>query len=337
MNWDIIGHEWAVNQLREHVAQNRLRHAYLITGPQGLGKRTLALHLAQAAICTQPPAPGEPCGVCANCRRLAKMQHPDLNVIQPELTGGTLKVDQIRDLQHTLSLSPYEAAYRIALLLHFENAHSSAANALLKTLEEPGPKVLLILTADSPESLLPTVVSRCEVLRLAPVHLKTLSQGLQTQYRLDAERANLLAHLSGGRPGLALTYNQQPELLDQRNNWLDEHLSLLASNRIDRFAYAEASTKDPKEREMPRQMLRVWLSLWRDVMLESTGASTPLVNYDRANAVHQIARLLNRDRARQAVMGIERTLGLLDMNVNTRLALEVLMLDLPLIKQDLRR
>ena len=331
MNWDMLGHEWAVSLLKEHVAQKKLRHAYLITGPAGVGKRTLAIRLSQAAICTQPPAPGEPCGSCANCRRLAKMQHPDLNVIQPELAGGTLKVDQIRDLQHTLSLSPFEAAYRIALLLHFENAHSSAANALLKTLEEPGPQVLLILTADSPESLLPTVVSRCEVLRLTTVHLKTLVDGLQTQFGLDAEKANLLAHLSGGRPGLALAYHQQPELLEQRNTWLDEHLSLLSSNRVDRFAYAEASTKDPKEREIPRQMLRVWLSLWRDVMLDSTGDSTPLVNYDRANAVHQIASRLDREKARQAVMGIERTLGLLDTNVNTRLAFEVLLLDLPLI------
>lgn len=331
MNWDILGHEWAVNLLKEHVAQKKLRHAYLITGSQGLGKRTLALRLSQAVLCTQPTAPGDPCGVCANCRRLAKMEHPDLSVVQPELTGGTLKVDQIRDLQHTLSLSPYEAAYRIALLLHFENANPSAANALLKTLEEPGPQVLLLLTADSPENLLPTVVSRCQVLRLGSVQLDTLRQGLQTHYGMDPEKANLLSHLSGGRPGLALTYYHDPELLDQRNTWLDEHLRVLTSNRMNRFVYVESLTKEQKEREITRQMLRTWHSLWRDIMLDSTGASTPLVNCDRLDAIHQIASLLNRDRALRAVTDIEQTIELLDMNANPRLALEVLLLDLPFL------
>ncbi len=328
MNWDMLGHEWAVHMLQEHIAQTKLRHAYLITGPEGVGKRTLALRLAQAVNCTQPLSPAEPCGVCADCRSLAKMQHPDLSIVQSEQVGGTLKVDQIRELQHILSLTPYQARFRVALLLRFEEAHPSASNALLKTLEEPGPQVILILTADSPESLLPTIVSRCEVLRLSPLSLEKVSQALQERWGLEPEKARLLAHLSGGRPGEAVRLMQLPELQEQRQTWLNDQTQLLSSNRVDRFAYADTLTKD-KEKETTRQVLQIWLSYWRDVMMRAAGATAPLINLDRAEEIDRIAGQISLIVARQAVSGIERAISLLDTNVNARLAVEVLMLDLP--------
>ena len=186
MNWNLIGHEWAVTLLQEHVANHQVRHAYLITGPQGVGRRTLALRLVQALNCPTPQAPGVPCLQCRTCRQIEAMQHADLLVIQAEQVGGTLKVDQVRELQHSLSLAPYESRYKAALLLRFEEANPSAANALLKTLEEPAAQAILILTADSTSSLLPTIVSRCEVVRLAPLPLSLVEQGLQERWQAPA-------------------------------------------------------------------------------------------------------------------------------------------------------
>ena len=119
MNWNLVGHSWAVDLLRRHVANGEARHAYLFSGPPGLGRRTLAVHLAQALNCTNPPAPGEFCGECRDCRQIAAMQHPDLAVVQAETEGGTLKVDQVRAVQHSLSLKPYQSKYRVALFLRF--------------------------------------------------------------------------------------------------------------------------------------------------------------------------------------------------------------------------
>ena len=131
-NWNLLGHTWAVDMLRQHVANHTARHAYLVTGPPGLGRRTLALHLAQALNCTQPPSPGEFCGTCRDCRQIAAVQHPDLAIIQAETEGGTLKVDQVREVQRSLSLKPYQSKYRVAIFLRFQEANPNAANALLQ-------------------------------------------------------------------------------------------------------------------------------------------------------------------------------------------------------------
>jgi DNA polymerase-3 subunit delta' len=329
MNWDILGHEWAVNLLREHIARDYLRHAYLFVGPEGVGRRTLALRLAQAVNCLNPSAPGEPCRACRACLLIERMQHPDLSIVQPEGKGGMIKVDQIRDLQHSLSLAPYEARYRVALLLRFEQANLSAANALLKTLEEPPPQVLLFVTAESGERLLPTILSRCEVLHLRPLSFETDQQGLEALWGLPAEESRLIAHLSSGRPGYALGLHQEPERLEQRQKWLDEHYQLLFRGRVERFAYAEALTKD---KEALRGALETWISFWRDLLLRTAGASAPPVNLDRIDQIETLAPRISLDQARATISKMERTLDLLDRNVNARLATDVLMLDLPAIQ-----
>lgn len=332
MNWDMLGHEWAVSLLKEHLAQNRLRQAYLITGPPGIGRRTLALRLAQALNCPQPLAAGEPCRTCRTCKQIERMQHPDLAVVQAEQRGGTLKVDQIRDLQHSLSLAPYEARYRIGLFLRFEEAHPSASNALLKTLEEPPPQVVMILTAQNAESLLPTIVSRCEVLRLRPLPAEQVRLGLQERWNLPAEQAQLLGPISGGRPGYAMHLHQEPESMEQRQAWLDDMRRLVGCSRVERFAYAEAITKwkdKDQDKEKLRETLLVWISFWRDIFLRAADSAASIANLDRSEPIDDLAARCGLEAARSTLSALERTLNLLDGNINPRLAVEVLMLDLP--------
>ena len=325
-NWGLLGHAWAVDLLRGHLVNGKLRHAYLFTGPQGVGRRTLALRLAQALNCEQPPAPGEFCGECRACRLIARMEHPDLSIVQSEAAGKTLKVEQIRELQRTLSLAPYEARYKIALLLRFEEANPSAANALLKTLEEPPPQVVMLMTASDGEALLPTILSRCEVIRLRPLPLETVSEGLQTRWGLPAPEAELLAHLSGGRPGYALNLHRNPAALEQRQTWLDDHRRLLSASRVERFAYAEPLAKD---RTALRAALQTWLTLWRDVMLRAAGSSAPLTNLDRAEEIQFLADKVDLATAQSMVTRLEKAIEQNDRYINARLLTEVLLLDLP--------
>lgn len=322
----MIGHQWAVDLLAQHIRRQRLRHAYLFTGPQGVGRRTLALRFAQAINCPQPRSPARPCGVCRSCQLLERMQHPDLAIVQAEQVGKTLKVEQVRELERILALHPYESTYRIALLLRFEEAHPSAMNALLKTLEEPASRVILLLTAESPESLLPTITSRCEVLRLRPVSTAALATSLQAMPEIALEQAQLLARLAGGRPGYALRLHQSPDLLEQRLDWLQQLESLLTASRFERFDLAESISKD---KDLLRGMFMVWLSFWRDVLLQAAGTNAGLENPDYQQLIHRLATALGTAAAFRMVQRLEHLLNLVEKNVNPRLAIEVLFLDLP--------
>ncbi len=322
----MIGHAWAVNLLAEHISRQQERHAYLFTGPQGIGRRTLALRFAQALNCPNSPSPGQPCLVCKTCQRLEAMQHPDLSVIQAEHEGEVLRIDQVRELQHSLALAPYEARYRVALILRFEETHTSAANAMLKTLEEPPAQVVVLLTASNAESLLPTIVSRCEVIRLRPLSVEETAQGLQNVKGLPAESADRLAHISGGRPGYALDLAAQPSLLEQRRLFIEDQLKLLNSSRRDRFALVAEHLND---RDGLRKELQVWLTFWRDVLIYAAGLTGSITNTDYADQLRRLGSTLGMNAAQSYVKSVEHTIDCIDRNVNVRLALEVLVMDLP--------
>ncbi len=207
-NWNLVGNEWAVELLRQQITHGTMRHAYLFAGPSGVGRRTLALRLAQALNCTQPIESGIPCGQCRDCKQIEAMAHPDLTIIQADSEGGTLKVEQVREARRMLTLKPYQSKYRVTIFLRFQEASDSAANALLKILEEAPSYVVLVLTADYPEQLLTTIVSRCEVLRLRPLPLATVKSFL-SEHGANQDQARLIAHISGGRLGSALRLMQE--------------------------------------------------------------------------------------------------------------------------------
>lgn len=325
----MIGHEWAEKMLREHIAGQQVRHAYLFSGAPGSGRRTLALRFAQALNCPTPTAPGEPCRTCRTCQQIERMQQSDLTLIQAEEEGGHLKVDQIRSALHMLSLAPYESRYRIALLLRFQEANANAQNALLKTLEEPASRVILLLTADTPESLLPTIVSRCEVLRLHPLPIDQESRVLQNTYQVPAEQARLLAHLSAGRLGTALRYHQNPELLTERAAWVEDVFRLLGSNRRERFHYVEQLNKK-ESRNSFRKVMQTWLIFWRDLFLSANGADVPLVNLDNEEKIKLLAGQIDPQDARVRLADLEKAVHWLDTtSMNARLIAENLLLDWP--------
>lgn len=324
-NWNIIGHEWAVDMLKKHIVHGTTRHAYLFAGPPGIGRRTLALRFAQALNCATPVSPGVPCGECRDCKQIEAMQHIDLAVIQAEGEGGTLKVDQIRETRRILTFKPYTAKYRLAFFLRFQEANESAANALLKTLEEAPSYAVLILTADNPEQLLPTILSRCEVLRLRPLKIEEIQQALEEK-GFETNQARWIAHISGGRFGYARRLLESDSLLHEREERLNDLQHLISASRLEKFSYADKLSKD---KDSMRRVILIWLSYWRDVMLRAARAESPLVNIDRNLEIENVAHRMDLSSARRIVHGLEDTLERMEKNVNARLLAEMLLLDLP--------
>ena len=324
-HWNVLGHDWAVDMLHQQVVRGEIRHAYLFCGPPGLGRRTLALRLAQALNCPTPIAAGVPCRECRECKQIDAMRYADMNVIQAESEGGTLKVDQVREVQHSLSLKPFQGKYRIAIFLRFQESNDNAANALLKTLEEAPSYAVLILTADNPEQLLPTIVSRCEILRLHPLPIAAIEADL-VERGVEAERARLLAHISGGRPGYARRLVEDASLLETREERLNDLQKLLPAPRVEKFSYAEKLSRD---KDSMRRVILIWLSYWRDVMLRAARAETPLVNIDRNMEIEFLAGRLDLSTSRRVVNDLESALEKMERNVNARLLAEVLLLDWP--------
>lgn len=330
MAFNLIGHEWAVELLQRNAAHNRLRHAYLFTGPEGVGKRTLVGEFARLLLCS---AEDKPCGHCRHCQLVAKGSHPDLLTIAPVISGKRvraekIKIEPVRQLIYDVTLKPVEAKRRVARLLNFDAANAETMNALLKTLEEPPDNVVLLLTAESPESLLPTIVSRCEVIQLRTLPLATVQEALITNWLVSAEQAELLAHLSGGRLGWAVRMAQESELLEERGQKLNDVQMLIAASRVARFQYAEKLARETSL-DRVQATLEVWQSFWRDVLLAGARADAPLTNLDYAPHIQQLAQTVPLEAVRATLAATRRTSELLEHNINARLALENLLLDWP--------
>jgi DNA polymerase-3 subunit delta' len=324
--WNVVGHDWAVRSLQRAVAADSVSHAYLLTGPPGVGKTTLAHNLAAALLCQQEDVLARPCGDCRACRLIASGNHPDLHVVASEHVGANLKIDQVRDLTRRLTMTPVEARRQVAILKRFEEATASAANALLKTLEEPPSYVVVVVLAQEADLLLPTIVSRCQHVPLRPLPLRTVERALIERWDATPPQAELLAHLSSGRLGWAVRNLEDDEALARRAARLDDLNRLVHASIVERFNYAEQLAGDPVAIQ---ETLDLWIGWWRDVLLLASGADAPLTNVDCEEDLRGQARRLDVGTIAVVVKALRGALQKLQRNANRRLTLDVLMLDLP--------
>ncbi|WP_129626076.1 DNA polymerase III subunit delta' [Candidatus Oscillochloris fontis] len=338
MPWTIIGHEWAVNQLQHSMLAGSDAHAYLFSGPAGLGKALLALQMAQALNCEVTP--GEPCQECCSCRRIARGNHPDVRIAGMATQGAALKAEEaarqkelkiatIREWQRDISLRPYEGRRRVFILHDAERLNEESSNAMLKTLEEPPDYATIILVANSPD-LLPTIVSRCRVLRLRPLPRRQVTEALIARH-LVAEEAELLAAWSYGRIGWALHAIANPERIAARQEQLSALLALAGQGRGAGLRWAEQRAKEYRngEQESVFGWLELWQSWWRDVLLVATGCEASVVNIDRRHELSTIATRHNVPAIHAFVQRIGTAAQQLRENGNPQLVLENVVLHHP--------
>lgn len=204
MSWsDIRGHDRLVSHFADLLRQRRFGHAYLFVGPKGVGKRLFARQFARCLLCEAPRDPAEACGNCAACLQVESDTHPDLIQVGRAQDKLELSIDVIREVSSRLALKSARGGMKIAIIDDADDLNDAAANAFLKTLEEPPPRSLLILLAADLETQLPTIVSRCQVIRFGPLKIDQVLEILR-RHGCDDPQARRLAEISGGSPGQAL-------------------------------------------------------------------------------------------------------------------------------------
>lgn len=334
MSWDYIGNPWAVELLQQQVLAETTRHAYLIAGPIGIGRRTLALRFVQAMQCLQPNGPAEPCRGCRTCRQIEAMQYPDLQMLELLEGKSEISKDQVRQSRQFLSLAPFQSKFKTVIIRDFQLASEGTQDALLKTLEETPGSAKIIITVDAVENLLTTTISRCEVLKLRPVPAEELSSILISRLSIEPAKAHLLGHISGGRYGYAKALAENDNQLEKRQAWLEDWIAIAEMNRLQRFKWVESAfprknklTLKDKRRELV-EMLNTWMSYHRDLLLLSSGSSSGLVNIDMTDRMQLSAARITPASAVTNICCLEQAVNRVERYLNPRLVMEALMLEL---------
>jgi DNA polymerase-3 subunit delta' len=340
----LIGHGDALAWLRRALQTGRFAHAYLITGPRSVGKRTFALEIAQALNCVAPNVEHRPDHTCQHCRLIQRMVHPDVRLVRraPERRLISLKPpavagpqrdysDNVQFIQADAQLKPIMGRTKVYVIVNAEELAEDAGNRLLKTLEEPAPSVVFLLTAVERGGVLPTIASRCQEIRLRPSPRAELAEAL-VGLGTDAERAAQLAALAGGRQGWAVSAARDAGLFEQQQTFARQLVEAVGGTRLDRLVRARSlSERWTTQPEMVRETLRVWMSWWRDVLLVQLGLTDRVVHLEptEQRALRAAADQVEPTAVRQATAALQQTLTDLDTNVNARLVLDLLLLRLP--------
>ena len=330
--WNTVGHDRAVAALQRGLDSDRMSHSVLIAGPPQVGKTTLALDIARAVNCE---ADQRPCSDCRQCGRISSGIHPDVRIVGLETArSGRLRtlisIEQVRDVQRETSLLPFEGKYRVIVFENAELFSTEAANSLLKTLEEPPERVMIILLTTDARALLPTIVSRCRLVQLKPVPSTVIEEFLVDRKGVSQDRAREIAGLASGRAGWAVRAAEDPDLLKRVSDVLDEVELTVRSPLTERFDYAaEVANRFTRDRRSVYSELELWLSWWRDVLLVGQQKPELVSNVARIDSLTQTAERLAPASITEAIRTVMRTAFLLERNVSPRLALEGMMLKLP--------
>jgi DNA polymerase-3 subunit delta' len=315
----ILGQEHALSLLQKALASARLGHAYLFYGPSGVGKKLTALQFAKALICQGATA--EACDKCASCHKMTTGNHPDVVVINPE--GTSIRIEHIRAVQRQLSYKPYESQRTVVIIDGCESLTPPAANAILKTLEEPPASALLLLLTSKKDALPLTIISRCQQIPfrpLTPLHIRAIL----LQQGVDEPTAALVATLAEGRI----------------DTWMQTDISQVLARRQSAYALLQerGHTKSlplfllarqcTGSREQCEEILH-WLSLFcRDLVMLKIASTTPLYNHDLQAELTSLASSVAVEPLLDLFVLLEQLRQYLPMNVNPQLTFEQLVIQL---------
>lgn len=305
----ILGQDKPVERIKEYILQAQGGRSYLFIGPDSIGKKLAAKNFAKALNCES--ALPDSCGQCGSCLKIEQNQHPDVHFID-EAESDSIKIEEIRRMQKNASLRAYEAKKKFFII---DNAHkltAEAANALLKTLEEPTEESIIILVSSKPGLLFKTIISRCQILRFYPIERARLCEILKKDYSLCESSAHFLSYFSEGRLGLALKL-KDTDIFKEKNKIIDQFNSKSAC------AFSGLLIKDRRQMRDILNIMAVW---FRDLYLLKSGLpQAELINRDRGDDLKKSAGIYTFAGLDQALKCISDSLLRLEQNINIKLLL----------------
>lgn len=284
-NWPFIGNENIIKYFSKSILNGQIASFYLFLGPSDLGKTTLAMHLAKILLCQNKDLQGQiiPCGKCHSCVKLSPhkngegedgfdIPHGDFHLIKKEKDKKNISIEQVRDFIGKLNLSSFFGGYKIGIIKNAESLSMESANALLKTLEEPKGKVMIIMISDNEESLPRTIISRSRVIRFRPVNKDIIYDHLIKDFKASRSEAKNFSRLSLGKPAMSVKYFENKEFYNQYLEELKIFLKIAASSDINaRLEMLENlignSLSGQESSERVKSLLDAWQGAIRDLLL----------------------------------------------------------------------
>jgi DNA polymerase III subunit delta' len=316
---DIYGHEKQIAILKQALAQNRVGHSYLFSGSDGTGKKALAVELAKAVNCEKTDEIFDSCGQCPTCLKINRQSHPDVFFVEAE--GQFIRINAIRAIQEQMTFKPMEGRRRVFIFDNADKMNEQAANALLKTLEEPSSANILILVTAKPYTLPSTIISRCRHMRFHPLSHDTVAKYLTLQVNIGGKDALLLAGLSGGSIGQALELNKENVI-----SYRAETLKLLANTKTnDPLSLLNFASFFGQDKREIKQGFNILKTCFRDALVyKETQRSQMLIDQDNSPLIASLAERLTGSQIIQNIELLERASETIEQNVNKSLTLETM-------------
>jgi DNA polymerase-3 subunit delta' len=319
--WTNFSQQPRASELLSHSLKNdRLAHAYLFTGPKGAGKKQMALHLAKSLFCQEREA--DACGACLACRRIDAGNHPDVRLLAPD--GASIKIDQIRDLQKEMAMRAVESRHKVYIIEHVEKMTTQAANSLLKFLEEPPAGVLAVLLTEHSHAILPTILSRCQIVPFSPLSADEIARQLQAS-GVAAGIARTASHITTNVEE-ALLLSQSESFAQLKNLVIQLVQECKQSNSSALLTIHEMLQKSDKlKEELPLflDLLILWL---RDILYVQVGRHAHLINSDQQDVLQGQALIWTKAELLRGIDLVMETKYRIERNANAQLALERLVL-----------
>ncbi len=314
----ITGHRHPLQLLQSMLQTGQMPHAFIFYGIEGIGKHTVALAFAKALNC--PELKDDFCGRCRSCEKIERQTHPDVAHIEPE--KSVIKIEQIRELQQQIAYRPVEGQWKAVIIDQADRLTTQAANCLLKTLEEPPDSTVLVLVSRSIAGMLPTVLSRCQQIRFAPLPDQDITEYLRRSGMAPDRAAQVTGYAQGSiKRALFLAGS---DFLERRAEMASVLSRGSARHAADAFSLATSIADDDEATVPALEFLHSW---YRDLLMLHEGLTGPvLYNRDMAEALSAACRHETRDSIVKKIQAIQAVRNSLALNVDVQLALESMLL-----------